>query len=295
MIQRLRHTEIDREGWDNCIRHAVFETIYPYSWYLDLVSPGWEALVLDDYREVMPLTWTKKLGFRLLLQPILAQQLGVFSLNPLEPSQLNEFFGAIPSGFRYIDICLNRENRDIPDSWKSFDRHNYELDLSGPEDSYNTNTRRNIQKGLAQGFELRNISVREYLVLKFHGTRDYKPEVNWQYLENLFEGLVGMQKAEVFGLYQGTDLQAAAILGYAASRTIYLNGCNSDAGKENRAMFVLMDKLIGRSRDANKVFDFEGSNIPGVARFFEGFGGKLTIYRRIVKTSFPFIGKIAVS
>ncbi len=132
----------------------------------------------------------------------------------------------------------------------------------------------------------------EYLYLKFHGMKDARPAVRWSYLENLFGGLIKLGKAEIFGLFLGDDLQAAAILGYAASRTIYLNGCNSDAGKENRAMFVLMDKLISQSRGEERIFDFEGSNISGVARFYEGFGGKKTIYQRIVKTSFPFLKKI---
>jgi hypothetical protein len=292
VIRLLNHTEIDRERWDNCISNSVFETIYPYSWYLDLVSPGWEALVLDDFRAVMPLTWTKKLGFRLLLQPILAQQLGIFSRNPLDPVLLEEFLQNIPARVRYIDICLNLENRVIPGKWEYFERHNYELDLSGPEDSYNTNTRRNIQKGQSLDFDFRSISVREYLYLKFHGMKEARPAVRWSYLENLFEGLIRLEKAGLTGLFRGDDLQASAILGYADSRTIYLNGCNSDAGKENRAMFVLMDKLISQSRGTSRIFDFEGSNIPGVARFYEGFGGKMTVYPRIVKTSFPFLRKI---
>ena len=292
MIKLLVHTEIDREKWDHCIGHSVFETIYPYSWYLDLVSPGWDALVLDDFRAVMPLTWTKKMGFRLLLQPVLAQQLGIFSRDSLDTALLEEFLENIPARFRYIDICLNNENGDIPGKWDSFERHNYELDLSVPEDSYNTNTRRNLQKGQSQDFDFRSISASEYLYLKFHGIMDARPAVRWSYLENLFEGLLRLKKAEIFGLFRGDDLQAAAILGYAVSRTIYLNGCNSDAGKENRAMFVLMDKLILQLRGADRIFDFEGSNIPGVARFYEGFGGKRTIYPRIVKTSFPFLRKI---
>ena len=292
MIKLLDHTEIDRERWDQCINHAIFETIYPYSWYLDLVSPGWDALVLDDFRAVMPLTWTKKLGFRLLLQPILAQQLGVFSKDPLDHALLEEFLNAIPARFRYIDICLNIENRDVPTKWESFERHNYELDLSLPEDSYNKNTRRNLQKGQSQDFEFRSISAREYLYLKFHGMKDARPGVRWSYLENLFGGLIRLKKAEIFGLFQGDDLQAGAILGYSASRTIYLNGCNSDAGKETRAMFVMMDNLISQCRGAERIFDFEGSNISGVARFYEGFGGKRTVYPRIVKTSFPFLKKI---
>jgi hypothetical protein len=291
VIKLLVHTEIDREKWDHCISHSVLETIYPYSWYLDLVSPGWDALVLDDFRAVMPLTWTKKLGFSLLLQPILAQQLGVFSRYPVDSALLEEFLNKIPSKFRYIDICLNMENRDIPGKWECFERHNYEMDLSGPEDSYTTNTRRNLQKGQALDLDFREISAGEYLYLKFHGMKDVRPAVRWSYLENLFGGLVKLGKAEIYGLFQGDDLQAAAILGFASSRTIYLNGCNSDAGKENRAMFVLMDKLISQSRGEEKIFDFEGSNISGVARFYEGFGGKKTIYRRIVKTTFPFLKK----
>jgi len=292
VIKLLGHTEIDREQWDYCISHSVFETIYPYSWYLDLVSPGWDALVLDDFRAVMPLTWTKKMGFRLLLQPVLAQQLGIFSRDSLDTPLLEEFLDNIPARFRYIDICLNKKNVDITGKWDSFERHNYELDLSVPEDSYNTNTRRNLQKGQSQDFDFRSISAGEYLYLKFHGIKDARPAVRWSYLENLFEGLLRLKKAEIFGLFRGDDLQAAAILGYAVSRTIYLNGCNSDAGKENRAMFVLMDKLISQLRGADRIFDFEGSNIPGVARFYEGFGGKRTIYQRIVKTSFPFLRQI---
>jgi hypothetical protein len=246
-------------------------------------------LVLDDFKAVMPLTWTRKLGFRFLMQPILAQQLGVFSRVSLDNALLADFLNSIPAQFRYIDICLNKENLVIPDKWVSFERHNYELDLSMPEDSYHNNTRRNLQKGQSQDFEYRSVSPREYLYLKFHGMKDDRPNVRWSYLEKLFGGLIQFGKAEIFGLFQGDELQAAAILGYSASRIIYLNGCNSEAGKENRAMFVLMDKLISQSRGAGRIFDFEGSNIAGVARFYEGFGGKRTVYPRIVKKKFPFL------
>jgi hypothetical protein len=292
VIRLLGHNEINREAWDHCIRHAIFETLYPYSWYLDLVSPGWEALVLDNYKAVMPLTWTKKLGFSMLLQPILAQQLGIFAVSPMETGLLDEFLMGIPAKFRYIDVCLNRENREkIRQKWQVFERGNYELDLSGPEDAYSNNTRRNIQKGLSRAFECRGISVREYLYLKFHGVKGARPAVRWSYLENLFTGLKDMGKADVFGLFRGDDLQAAAILGYAESRIIYLNGCLAGEGKENRAMFVLMDKLISQSRGKSNTFDFEGSNIPGVARFYEGFGASRTVYRRIVKSPFPLVRK----
>src|SRR4030042_6270076 len=84
MIRHFIHTEINREKWDTCIENSCFETIYPYSWYLDLVSPAWEGLVMGDYEAVFPITWKKKYGILYIVQPVLSQQLGVFS--PAKPA-----------------------------------------------------------------------------------------------------------------------------------------------------------------------------------------------------------------
>jgi len=279
--------EIEREKWDRCIAGAVYESLYPYSWYLDLVSPGWEGLVKGDYESVMPLTRSRKYGFNMLLQPILAQQLGVFSEDPPDEDRLEEFVGAIPTRFRYIDICLNIHNSRFPGRINRHERLNYELDLKSPV-NYNSNTKRNIQKGRVHPFEFREISVDDYLELKY--SSENRITVNRTYLEKLFGRLIKLDRAKVFGLFLERDLHAAAVLGFAETRVIYMNGCSGIEGKETRAMFVLMEHLIQWSRDKFPVFDFEGSNLPGVARFFEGFGASKTIYHRIVRAKFPFVG-----
>ena len=51
----LKHTEIDKERWDAAIGVALNALPYAYSWYLNAVSPGWEALVSEDCDYVMPL------------------------------------------------------------------------------------------------------------------------------------------------------------------------------------------------------------------------------------------------
>ena len=60
MIQYLIHNQINQTKWDATI--AECGNIYAYSWYLDIVHPGWDALVEDDYQSVMPLTGGKKFG-----------------------------------------------------------------------------------------------------------------------------------------------------------------------------------------------------------------------------------------
>ena len=64
MIQYFEHKKIDKRKWDATI--AECGNIYAYSWYLDIVHPGWDALVEDDYQVVMPLTGGKKFGVNYL-------------------------------------------------------------------------------------------------------------------------------------------------------------------------------------------------------------------------------------
>lgn len=59
MILFRSHSEIDKEKWDACIRESANGMIYGYSWYLDIVSPGWAGLIEDAYTAVFPLTQRK--------------------------------------------------------------------------------------------------------------------------------------------------------------------------------------------------------------------------------------------
>ncbi|OIP03307.1 MAG: hypothetical protein AUJ97_04685 [Bacteroidetes bacterium CG2_30_32_10] len=62
-IRYLKHKEIDKDKWDNCIEKAFNGIIYAYSWYLDIVSENWDALIEDDYKTVFPLTQKKKIWY----------------------------------------------------------------------------------------------------------------------------------------------------------------------------------------------------------------------------------------
>ena len=104
MINYLKHNEIDKKKWDGCIDSCSNNLIYAYSWYLDIVSPGWNALVENDYETMMPLTGNKKYGVEYLFPPYFAQQLGVFSKEKITKEKINRFLGAIPSHYKFIEM-----------------------------------------------------------------------------------------------------------------------------------------------------------------------------------------------
>ena len=73
-IQHLRHKDIDFEKWDNAMNLCTNRLCYANSWFLNIVSPKWEALVSEDYNYLMPLPVKRKYKIPYIVQPHLAQQ-----------------------------------------------------------------------------------------------------------------------------------------------------------------------------------------------------------------------------
>ena len=73
-IRHVKHKDINKLKWDKCIDTAPNGLIYANSFYLDIMSKGWDGLVMNDYEAVMPLTWNKKFGIFYLRQPAFTQQ-----------------------------------------------------------------------------------------------------------------------------------------------------------------------------------------------------------------------------
>ena len=177
MIRYLSHKEIEFEKWDLCLEQASNSLVYGYSWYLNKVSPNWDALVLDDYHAVMPLTHGRKYFICYLHQPFFTQQLGVFAKAQLNQDLIIEFISAIPSKFKFIEVNLNEQNYFLSEEYKLIKRKNYLLNLNKPYDKlvkdYNNQALRNLKKSRKQEIELRTIQYKE--VITFY--RIHKSEV----------------------------------------------------------------------------------------------------------------------
>ena len=108
-IKYVTYQYIDKKKWDACITAAGNGLVYAQSVYLDAMAEHWDALVMDEYEAVMPLTWNKKYGIAYLYQPFFTACLGVFG-NNISAEVVNNFLQQIPAKFRYWDIYLNQGN-----------------------------------------------------------------------------------------------------------------------------------------------------------------------------------------
>jgi hypothetical protein len=281
MIAYFRHNEIDKIRWDSCISRSLNRRIYAFSWYLDLVCPGWDALVEDDYASVFPLTHHRKWGISYLAQPFFTQQLGLFSPHPVTSGQLSAFISAIPARFKFVEIQLNAMNPFDPGKGQFSERVNYELDLSASyadiAGSYVQNTRRNLRKAGAAGVIPGRSEAVDDLIGLFrenYGRKEGKlDESNYTTLKKII--CHAMEDKSGFILKAGTEqhpLSASAFFLTDASRVYFLFAASAPEARENGAMFVLIDRFIAEQAGKPLTLDFEGGNDPKLGRFYHGFG-----------------------
>lgn len=292
MIRYIESKNIDKHRWDQCIRSSNSPLVYACSWYLDLVSPGWCGIIEEDYSAVMPLPVKKKYGINYIIQPRYTQQLGIFTSGDCNFKVIEAFIDAIPSYYRFIDMNLNHSNKPEGLSCIVGINTNYELSLFNPKEEiqkgFSENTWRNIQKANSV-IEIREDTPVNELVSLVRNNPETNLGMNhYKWMEIFIEGIIQKQAGFIPGAYFENELCASVFLVNSGGRIYYLIPVSTRTGKEQRAMFAIIDFIIGKYAGSGFTLDFEGSNIEGVARFYAGFGAESLNYSRIRINRLPF-------
>lgn len=293
-IQYLLHSEIDKSKWDSCIEHATNGLVYAYSFYLDALSKNWDALVLNDYEAVMPLTWNKKYGIYYLYQPFLTAQSGVFG-NTINAALLEQFLKAIPQKFQYWDICLNQGNVFPVANFPLFQRSNFVLDLNKPYtelyNGYNENIRRNVKKAEQAGCIVqKDFHVEKIIALASEQMKQFahNAEDGLDRFKKLYPELRQQGKAITYGFFLKEQLLASCVILYSHNRIYYVLVGNHPDGKTIGASHAVIDAIIKDHAGKNMLLDFEGSDIPSLAFFYSSFGSVEEKYAAIRLNKLPF-------
>jgi len=275
-IAYVSHANIDKQKWDSCIHGSINGLIYATGHYLDAMTPGWDALVYGNYEAVLPITWRSKMGFKYVCQPAFAQQLGVFYVDEKYRVFIPDFLSMLEKEYKLVEIFLNYDNvsEQVPAKHQNF--------LLPLNDSYET-IRSNYKTDL-----LKNLKRTEKFNFKYV-KRDEAAEAIRQYKAAYalrmrmrdedfiaFEKLVSqfMQKEQAF--IRAVTLPSGQLLSIAVflkdDKRIYnIASTTLPDGRTMEANHFLMDELIREFAGSGLLLDFEGSDLPGVARFYQKF------------------------
>ncbi len=295
MIRYLNNNEIDRPRWDSSIENCKGVRPYGYSWYLDLMAPGWSALVEGDYETLFPIPWSKKYGIKYISTPIFLQQMGIYSPNIQTPGVIDRFLDKIPQYYRLIDLCVGQEVKH--ENYKVSVRTNLELDLSLSYEelleNYLPHGRKNIKTSARHKHELvDNIKPTELIELFRRGTGRKIKEIkdrNYCRLNDLMNYSISKGMGKIIGV-KGKDNKPCFgifIIETSGWKTMIFM-VNSPESRKRMTGYYAVNELIRESAGTSTIFDFTGSSMPSIAFFLESFGSKKVPYYRIYRNSLPW-------
>ena len=288
-IQLLSRTSIDDEQWDACVAASANSRVYGFSWYLDAVADQWKGLVLGDYEAVLPIPHNRKLVLRSIYTPIFAQQLGIYAQVALSPQMVGEFMQAIPTKkFHKISIAFTNETGILLPQKNRTPLTNLVLPLDASYEKiyegFSKNTKRNIKKSQARNLKvIADLNSTQLLELfkQNRGAELNNPPSFYEAMGKIMTAAADQKIGTFYGAVNvHAEIEAALFVVTVGQRIYNLFPVNTAPGRENGALFLLFDELIRVYSESNNTLDFEGSMIPGVARFYGGFGSQEETYYR---------------
>ncbi len=282
-ITYLKHANIDKEKWDRCIDNAHNGLIYAYSFYLDSISKNWDALVLNDYEIVMPLTWNKKLGISYLRQPPFTQQLGIFGRSIIENNITEVFINKALERFSFIEINLNYANNY---KHATAIKRNLILPLNKPfaelEKSFRKDFVKNVKNNQLIYEPSDEVEKAIELFKQNYSERIYTPEKSYENLLQLYILLKNKRPA----FYKKSNLPEGKLACYRdllkrQQKDLLHHVCHIARRPQSRSQLFFIIQLIKEFSEQDLVFDFEGSEIPSINSFFKKFGA--------IEQPYPFV------
>jgi hypothetical protein len=279
MIVYHKNNEIDREQWDGCIRNSPGVKPYAYSWYLDIMAPGWEALVDDDYDSVFPVPCFSRFGINFVVTPQFLQQLGAFSPDKPASKAIIEFLDYMPGFYKFIDLCVGQKINI--DGYRVTEKVNFELDLSKSYEkiweNFSPNCKKNIETSAKKKPELVSDITPDEIIDLLISTKEKKIRNfiirDHQRLKNLMNFCLKNKKGKIIGVRATKKrlLFGIFLIETIGNKTLFL-AANTPQSSDRRTDYFVVNEIIKNYSSTRNILDFAGSPVASIASFMESFG-----------------------
>jgi len=249
----------------------------------------------------------RKFGLRIFRNPPYTPVMGPFlEIKAKNPVAIMDFWKEVLSlladfldNFHssIISVSLSRNVIDTqPFIWKKFKvvpGYTYVVGLNEPIDNIRGNMsaekRNDINKATRDGLlveQVNNFEVVKALVFKTFLRQELS--VNKDYLSKILFEFATEDNSFAFVTFKDNSPIAASFCVYDRNTAYYLLGGYDDKNRHHGAGALSVWEAIKHAQGLGlKYFDFEGSMVPPIEKYFRGFGGKLTPYYRVNKAKLP--------
>ncbi|PIF45654.1 hypothetical protein CLU96_2663 [Chryseobacterium sp. 52] len=272
MIRRLKYNEIDFKKYADCLEKSEQRKYSASKTFLDVTAnKQWEALVYNDYEAVMPVPYIFKKGVKIVHNPLICQQLGVFSAK--DDKKINEkFLYFLEKNYLTRAYYFNETN--------SFDsklktKKNFLLypdAYANVFTKYSPKRKRKLRLDdeVTENSELKEVSYQEAEIFMKNHVVGLDKENDAGTLLKTFETFHLSKHLKFLAFYYHYEI-TNMIAVYSDYDTIALLGNFNDKKYIKMAgASTLIDHVIKENIE-NCIFDFEGGNLPSIEEFFRGF------------------------
>ena len=290
-VRHLKRKEIDTDKWDRCVSAGRTPLVFGLTHCLDIMAGSWEGFVSGDYEAVLPVATRRRLGIRYGYPTRFTAPHPIYG-PPSAHIEPSAFIEAVARAFPFSDLQLvvSPDETPVPHSV----RRNHKLSLAGTYDDirsgYNATCRNLLSKAAREG----TVTSKEV------GTDE---AIGWATCDGMMEGCTRSdlsrfrvlcrelkRRGECFTVSSmapdGSPL-SAGIFFLSAGSIHYMASWTGQEGRQTGASRLVIDAVVKEHAGSGRTLDFMGSDIPGIAAFFEGFGAEAEDYVLIRQNRLP--------
>lgn len=285
--------------------------LFSQAWWLDAaVGPKcWGVILASRGGEVvgaLPYTRKRRWGMTLVTQPPLSQFLGPW----VRPSRAKyvkaltrekEIVGALAAGLPHFDIYRQNwhwaRGNWLPFYWRGFEqttRYTYRLDLTGGEENIWGGLRENIRSDIRKALDRYSIRIHRArgidelldVTQKTFQRQGKSPPYPRKMVYQLHSAVEdrGLGDILMAATTDGTPISGAYIV-RDATTAYYLIGGGDPKYRNTGAGSLCLWEAIRQQPKHLLAFDFEGSMLEPIERFFRAFGGRQVPYFKVTKAA----------
>lgn len=280
--------------------------IFSQDWWLDLVcGNNWDVCLLERDGKVlatMPYFVKNKFIFRYLTMPLLTQKLGPW-IRPEEITYgkkisrqmeyMSSLIQMLPNYDYFIQNWDYSQTNHLPFFWKGFDasiRYTYVIDDLSNLNKIFQNFKNNIKSDIRKANEkykikvISDVSLDSFIDLnqKTFLRQGMSLPYSIDFLKFLLQNLKKKNQCKWFvGQDKYKNNHAGVLIIWDQESAYYLVGGGDPNLRSSGATSLCMWEAIKFSSTVTKKFDFEGSMIKSVEKFFRGFGATQKTYYQL--------------
>ena len=288
---------------NNSLTNSIFETDM---WLNIVAGDRWTKIeIKKDNGEVeasFPVVKTKRLGFKILDLPPLTQTLGIYISKSeaklskrleREKKIINKVIEAIPKGYN-CNFRLDTDNQYVlPFFWKGFKinpKFSYRIenlkDLDAVWNGFKENIKTDIRKAQKKVIVKDDCSI-DVLIdmqLKTFSRQGRKMPIDIDLIRSIDTALKDCNARKLFcAVDKAGNVHAATYFIFDNRRCYYIMGGGDPIFRNSGATSLLIWEGIKFASQHSEVFDFEGSMIESIERFFRGFGAVPKVHYNVTK------------